>query len=358
LARLLLLGVVMTSKLPVRGWLIAAAIMVAATLPGCVADDGTAANDAVGETSDALTAAARHKRAQDMFAKPVIARMWMPGHKTVGDRTAAEVARALLRGGKPSMVSGLIRLDAGADLDAQEPAFADYRAVRQGMSGVPFDIVLNACQYKTADALTGHLAAINGKLGGQKPEAWFFDFYDTPLHDRKGDCDARSPHADAMLRTVAEWAHRQNQLIGGNVWSGSGLPPGADFYAVPDEHGKNATFDLVAKLPKDVVRLVHVENNPQNCWVKQGDASTLDDPRHPTKDTCKGSGGDEYIWRMTPNERQTYDDDFAAAGRRDDYAYMRPVFFPLSDHLAVGGSQSFDRDANLAASKLPYVAGP
>lgn len=345
----------MTTLAPRLAWFFAA-VLAAVAPTGCADDDGS--EEAVGQASDALSVAARRRRASEMFAAPVIARMYMPGaKKTIANKSAADVAKVLaIR--KPSMVSGLIRLDANPNLDGQEAAFADFRTVREHMKGVAFDIVLNACQYKTAGALTGHMDSINKKLGGMKPEAWFFDFYDTPLHDRKGDCDARGPGAKQQMKDVAMWAHRNDQLIGGNVWSAGGLPEGADFIAVPDEHGKGSTLELVSRLPNDVVRLVHVENNPQNCWVKGGDVSTLDDPRHPTKETCKGSGGDEYIWRMSPNERQKYDDDFISEGRKGDYTYMRPIFFPLSDHLGGGGVQAFDRSANAAPDKLTYVAGP
>lgn len=338
------------------------ASMVAATaLPGCAAEEGQGEGDEeVGQTRDALTDAARQRRAKAMFAAPIIARMYMPhAKKTIANKSAADVAK-VLKARKPSIVSGLIRLDDDANLDAQEAAFADFRAVREGMKGVAFDIVLNACQYKTAGALTKHMGNINEKLGGMKPEAWFFDFYDTPLHDRKGDCDARGPGAKQALKEVAQWAHRNDQLIGGNVWSAGELPEGADFIGVPDEHGKKSTLELAARLPKDVAVLVHVENNPQNCWVKGGDASFLDDPRRPTKETCKGSGGDEYIWRMSPNERQKYDEDFVSEGRKAGFTYMRPVFFPLSNHLGGGDGapQAFDRSANAAPGQLRYVAGP
>lgn len=334
--------------------LLLAAALVAGVLPGCLAESG---DEEVDEASEALRSATRKKRAKEMFAAPVLARMWMPGHKTVGNRTAAEVAKALeVR--DPSMVSGLIRVDADPNLDKHAAAFADFRAVRSAMKGVAFDVVLNACQYTSAEQLTKHLAGINARLGGQKPESWFFDFYDTPLHKREGDCDARGPNAKAMLRKTAEWAHRQGQLIGGNVWSAVDLPEGADYYSVPDEHGRKSTLALVSRMPDDVVRLVHVENNPQNCSVKEGNVSTNDDPRNPTKALCKGSGGDEYIWRMTPAERKKYDEDFVAEGRRAGYSYMRPVFFPLSDHLAGGGAQAFDRNANRPAKDLPFVMGP
>lgn len=326
-------------------------------LAACVGEAGDL-DDERDQITHELTAAARHRRAKAMYSSSIIARMYMPGHKTVGTRTAAQVAKVLERA-RPSGVSGLIRIDSNPNLDPQAAAFADFRAVRAAMPGVPFDVVLNACQYKGPDALIRQLTAINQKLGGMKPEAWFFDFYDTPLHDRKGDCEARGPNAKLMLRKVAEWAHRNDQLIGGNIWSAFDLPPDADFYAVPDEHGKQSTLELVGRLPTGVVRLVHVENNPQNCWVKGGDASTLDDPRNPTKPTCIGSGGDEYIWRMSPNERDRYDAFFLSAEQRANYAYMRPVFFPMSNHLAgAGGSQSFDREANAPPGALPFVAAP
>ena len=122
----------MTTHQPLRAcFLAAAAALAVAALPGCAAEEGADEGDEdVGQSSDALTAAARTKRAKEMFAAPIIARMYMPGAKrTIANKSAADVAK-VLNARKPSMVSGLIRLDANPDLDGQEAAFADFRAVR------------------------------------------------------------------------------------------------------------------------------------------------------------------------------------------------------------------------------------
>lgn len=336
------------------------ALFTLSVLPGCsaeVADDGD--EDAIGSASDELSLAARRQRARAYFAAPVISRMYQVGNKVVGDRTVAEVAAAL-RSQRPSLVSGLIRVDSDPNLDSNGQAFTDFKQVRQSLRGVPFDVVLNACQYRTADALTSQMKRINDRLGSDRPEAWFFDFYDTPLRTRDEPCDARGPNARAILRKVAEWAHRNDQLIGGNVWQAQDLPEGADFTSIPDELGPKTTLEDVAKLPKNVVRLVHVENNPQKCWGSPNDPkSDLDDPRRPRKERCRGSSGEKYIWRTSPADRKKYDAGFVAAGRKNGFSYMRPVFFPLSYHLAGGEkSQAFDRNANAPPTALPYVAGP
>src|SRR5438105_2036766 len=104
---------------------------------------GEEISDEAGALSQPLDSTTRQRRAKRFYASPVIARMWMPGNqKTVGSRSAAQVAKVLERG-KPTFVSGLIRLNADPDLDSQAAAFADFRSVRLAMPGVPFDVCLN-----------------------------------------------------------------------------------------------------------------------------------------------------------------------------------------------------------------------
>src|SRR5262245_53859910 len=140
-------------------------LLVVAVLSACGPDalisEGGDDADALAEP---LSSTERRTRARRYLASAVLARMHMPNGKTAGDRTPEQVARMLARA-RPSMVTGLIRIDADPYLDDNAPAFGDYRAVRDLMPGVPFDVVLNVCDYAGADRLIAQMKAINGRLG-------------------------------------------------------------------------------------------------------------------------------------------------------------------------------------------------
>ena len=150
-----------------------------------------------------------------------------------------------------------------------------------------------------------------------------------------------------MFQQIAQWAHgtsngKPHQLVGGNVWSI--VPPGADFVAVPDEEGVQHTLDKAHAFGNNVMRLVHVENNPQKC--------DGENPEHPGTNACQGSGGDKFIWRTSPNERLAYHQAFRSA-QTLTLRYMTPVLFPLSQHLGASGTNAFDAVTNAPASALP-----
>ena len=144
-----------------------------------------------------------------------------------------------------------------------------------------------------------------------------------------------------MFAALSKWAHGNGQLVGGNVWEL--VPPGADFVAVPDEQGFAHTMSKLQGM-KNVMRLTHVENNPQKC--------DFDDPWNPTSQECQGSGGDKLIWRTKPQDRLAYYHQFYAA-QTPTLRYMTPVLFPISHHLGASGPNAFDAVRNAPASTLP-----
>jgi len=313
----------------------------------CSATDDTAASSA-----DALDA-------QTMYQRPAMARVWQNDVRTAGDMTAAQIADRIHHmsdiGGPntPSVISGTIRVSRDQVIDWN--MIGDWLSLRDAFPGVPFDIVLNICDYERADpqatnpgnvitkmrAINDEMAAWEKAFPGHhyRPNAWFFDFYDRPFSN---NADCKPVQAPAvMFAALSKWAHANNQLVGGNVWDT--VPPGADFVAVPDEEGIQHTLSKLQSM-KNVMRLAHIENNPQKC--------DYDTPWNPSSEQCKGSNGDRLIWRTTPQARLWYHKQYYNA-QTPTLRYMTPVLFPISHHLGASGPHAFDAVTNAPASSLP-----
>lgn len=292
-----------------------------------------------------------------MWQRPVLARVWQNERRTAGAMPASEIAKRIYGAsaiGGPNnvtMVSGTIRV--AYDTPISSGMMQDWKTLHDSLPGAAFDVVLNMCDYQSADPAKNNprnviakMREIEQKLGSMgpkyKPDAWFFDFYDRPFSNN-ADCKT-TQNPKVMFDTMTKWAHGRSprQLVGGNIW-GESVPPSADFVAVPDEQGIAHTLNKVKSLGA-AMRLVHVENNPQKC--------DGDDPQQPTTEKCQGNGGDKYIWRTSPEDRIAYNKAFAGA-QTPTIRYVTPVLFPLSSHLGADGTNAFDAVTNARSSDLP-----
>lgn len=310
-----------------------------------------------------LDATEEAQSAQSMWQRPVMLRVWQnerhvaPDAATVADR----IRHANAIGGpkSPTIVSGAIRL--ARETALTDPMLADWKALRDQFPNAAFDFALNICDYDSADPqqhnpgnviekmrqIEARFAALEKANPGRRyrPDAWFFDFYDRPFTNP--DCRT-TQNPSVMFTAMAKWAHgtsggKRKQLVGGNIW-GDTAPPGADFIAVPDEKGIAHTLGKLQAIGPGVMRLTHVENNPQKC--------ADDDPKNPSTELCQSNNGDRLIWRTKPDERASYHHAFQKA-QTPTLRYMTPIFFPMSAHLGASGTNAFDAVANARASDLP-----
>ena len=215
---------------------------------------------------------------------------------------------------KPTLVSGLLRLDGSEQL--LEEQRLTYRAIRVCVRDkvnhpVRFDIVLNALHYtdpavfptsdEAAQALKARLEELRVAIG---PDIWFFDFFSVPWNDEHVNW-----HRGALQAGI-KWIHDHHGVVGGNVW-GMNAPPGSDFAALDNfDRGNIDGMTFVEKqteaLGDMLPLLMHIENNPQK----------------------PGSKG--LLWLHGSYE---YRKDVLAkhASHQKDwgYRYMYPAYFPL-----------------------------
>src|SRR5678815_3555231 len=111
----------------------------------------SATQDTASSSSDAIDA-------QSMWQRPVLVRVWQNDSRTAGTMTVAEIADRIHHmsdlGGpnNPTVISGTIRLARDQVIDWN--MIGDWLGLRDAFPGVPFDIVLNICDYERADPQT------------------------------------------------------------------------------------------------------------------------------------------------------------------------------------------------------------
>jgi hypothetical protein len=219
---------------------------------------------------------------------------------------------------RPTYVSGLLRLDAAEELNAEQrqiyKGIVDCVRANVDEHKVRFDVVLNPKHY-TEDApdeaagralLKARIDTLDAQLD---PDLWFFDFYSVPFDDGN---DGYRPWHEGVMQAGIKRIHEKGGLVGGTVW-GMKAPPGSDFAALDNFDRKQGCvdgFDVIKKqaaaLRDEIPLLMHIENNPQNA----------------------GSHGLKWIDRG-PGYRRAVLDHHAKSQDRVGYSYMYPVFFPL-----------------------------
>ena len=164
----------------------------------------------------------------------VQARLYDGKQSTLSGRSVDEAAQTI-RSLKPTWVSGLIKLDEKDDLNvAQVVAYTRVRdAVKEQSPACLFDLVLDANQYATADAVTAKMKQISASL---KVDVWYFE-----------DLSKAFEASPDMVNAAIEYAHANGQLIGGDV-SDSTVPQGIDFAALDEGGGTDKAQANAAKL--------------------------------------------------------------------------------------------------------------
>ena len=263
---------------------------------------------------------------QEVFARPLITRAYEQTQWTLqnangsGLREESQSVGEALAGLQPSYISGLIYLEQQTELTDQ--MIDDWNTIRSivhsTVSGARLDVEISLnpdppspkTPFASADAVRAKMESIHATLNNG---GWWFDFYS----------QAQQAHPDWIAAAV-EYAHSNNQTVGGNVF-GNKVPPGSDAVAFVDDivSGSEYGFDFntteIADLkasPVDALVLGHLQSNSQNG------------------DTTESA---IYIDQWTEAKRLSYLEFWDNSQSQYGFTFMWPVFYPLYP-----GAMAFD----------------
>ncbi len=233
-----------------------------------------------------------------VFDRIAQARAYQGNTWTNDQETPASLAQGLAQL-RPTLVSGLIRLDNTDVLAAQQAA--DFSAIRNAVLATnpncKFDFVLNGQQYATIDALVNEMKDINSKI---KVDQWLIDFYG-PAYQQYPD----------VIDAAIAYAHSQGQAIGGSLY-GLEAPPNSD-YAVATDQSFQLSQDEIARIRGNynLPVIVHLNNNAmlQGTPFFNGEACT-------------------FVNDYSFDQRSAYLTQLAQNQAAGGYQLLYPVLFP------------------------------
>jgi hypothetical protein len=230
-----------------------------------------------------------------VLSRIVVARVYQNGNKVVSE-SIQKIAETLA-GLDPSYVSGLVRENGSIGLPQYEiNAFNTIRSVvLQTSPNCRFDIVLNAEDYSTPEAIQLQMSSIDSQI---HPDIWFFDFL--------------SPETKSnpqVVQAAVQYAHSHKELITGNIWDSNYVPPGLDFISTDDQNFQFRTqlLESFSQQYQNIPVALHLNNNPQNG---------------PSTESCV------FMNDYSTQQRFEYIKDLAANQTRYHYLFMYPIFFP------------------------------